>query len=510
MTDRPFTPERSACGGDGGTGHPLPLRTFAIALTGLTLAVAFSFQGSRGLYDSTEGRYAESAREMAERGTYLEPTLNYRPHWSKPPVTYWAIIAGMELLGQNEWGVRLFNAVAFCLTVGLVVYLARVLWGGAVGIVAGFIYASSPVAVMGASVVSTDTLLTLFETAAVLCYVAARQSLSTNRWIVLMWLCFGLAFLTKGPPALLPLLAILIWNRWARTAVRLVSVSGVLGFAVLGFSWFAIVCARHEGLVQHLLGAELIGRFTADVYHNREWYKPITTYVPVLTLGAGPWLYHGLWLLHEKRLWSPRRIWRYVRRTDVFSFLFLWLAVALVAFSVVRSRLPLYVLPFYVPIASVVAWGIVRYAQKPLYAVVRRVAMVATVTGCLLIAGKGVGAVVRHHNNMWQLHQWCRETRSGPIVVTGLNQAKLYGLQFYLDGRLRRLSSPRLNAWADAIAAEEVKRLGRAGIGVPHIFICEDPDMAAPWLCARLREAGFEPEQIDGPYWVLCVIDPRS
>ena len=60
---------------------------------------AFAFQGSRGLYETSEGCYAECAREMIESGNYLEPTLGYRPHWTKPPMTYWAIAAGIRLAG---------------------------------------------------------------------------------------------------------------------------------------------------------------------------------------------------------------------------------------------------------------------------------------------------------------------------------------------------------------------------------------------------------------------------
>jgi 4-amino-4-deoxy-L-arabinose transferase-like glycosyltransferase len=64
----------------------------------VVLAIAFLitsvFQGSRGLYETTEGRYAECGREMLIAGKYLEPTLDFKPHWTKPPMTYWAIAGG--------------------------------------------------------------------------------------------------------------------------------------------------------------------------------------------------------------------------------------------------------------------------------------------------------------------------------------------------------------------------------------------------------------------------------
>lgn len=65
----------------------------------LSAFIALVFQRSRGLYETTEGRYAECAWEMFVRGKFLEPTLDFLPHWTKPPLTYWAIEAGIALLG---------------------------------------------------------------------------------------------------------------------------------------------------------------------------------------------------------------------------------------------------------------------------------------------------------------------------------------------------------------------------------------------------------------------------
>ena len=86
----------------------------SILVTAVAVLVAFSFQGTRGLYGTTEGRYAESAREMLETGHGLVPQLDYQPHWTKPPLSCWTIAGGMALLGVNEWGARLSGALATC------------------------------------------------------------------------------------------------------------------------------------------------------------------------------------------------------------------------------------------------------------------------------------------------------------------------------------------------------------------------------------------------------------
>ena len=103
----------------------------------LVLALAFvgaaSFQGSRGLYESTEGRYAETARETMLSGDYDDPILNSQPHWTKPPLTYMAIIPGIRLLGENPWGVRAYLVVAMVLAAGAVWLAAFSIWGAGAG-----------------------------------------------------------------------------------------------------------------------------------------------------------------------------------------------------------------------------------------------------------------------------------------------------------------------------------------------------------------------------------------
>ena len=313
----------------------------------VTLFVAFSFQGSRGIFDSTEGRYAEVAREMVERGSYLEPTLRYQPHWTKPPLTYWLIVGGMKILGKNEWGVRLFDACAFSLTVLIVACLGTLWWGKRAGLIAGLVYATSITPAVAAHIVSTDTVLTLFETAGVAFYFCALARKS-GLCMVGMWLSFGFAFLTKGPPGLLCLVPVVAWHAMSRRReIRLLNLPGLVLFAVVGFWWFVAVEIKHPGLLGRLFSHEVVARLTRNSFHNPEWYKPLTMFVPLLTVGAGVWLAPLVRLFAKMKLWKTRVLASHFRRRSRGAFLVLWVAVPFAVFSVVRSRLPLYVLPLF-------------------------------------------------------------------------------------------------------------------------------------------------------------------
>lgn len=144
------------------SGKPSPRRRLALILA-LSFVAAAAFQGTRGLYETTEGRYAECARETFASGDLDDPILFGKPHWTKPPLTYWAIGGGMEVLGTNTWGARAFLIFTFVGTVAAVYFQGRRLWRDDDSALAGaLVYATSLVTLAGANIVSTDSLLTFW------------------------------------------------------------------------------------------------------------------------------------------------------------------------------------------------------------------------------------------------------------------------------------------------------------------------------------------------------------
>jgi len=64
---------------------------------------------------------------------------------------------------------------------------------------------------------------------------------------------FGLGFLTKGPPALIPLLPIIVWHLWHKPETKLVGLKGLLAFALAGLSRYVHVELRNPTLVSYFL-----------------------------------------------------------------------------------------------------------------------------------------------------------------------------------------------------------------------------------------------------------------
>lgn len=371
------------------------LRTWLL-LAALLATLAFSFQGTRAVWSRDEGRYTENALQMIASGHYLVPAYSdTRSNFTKPPLTYWAIAVSVLAFGHNTWAVRLPNALAFILTGLLLAAMGSLLlprrpW------LPGVVYACSLGPFLAANVVSTDNLLVLCETLAMYGFVRAAfgPSPTLRRGpLRLMWLGFGLAFLTKGPPGLLPLLAALVFvaRRDGRAGLRrLFAPSGLAVFAVVGLSWYLAVVLLNPGLLRYFLQFELYDRlFTAAQHRHPQWYGWLVAYAPMLLLGTLPW-WPALWRsLRTLGQWPAH--WRQPSPT---LLLWLWVLLPLVVFCLARSRLPFYVLPLFVPLSLLLAQALA--ARVDLAGNGQRLALAAWVLLLVLIKG-GVALFAHPH-----------------------------------------------------------------------------------------------------------------
>jgi 4-amino-4-deoxy-L-arabinose transferase-like glycosyltransferase len=99
--------------------HPTRLWMFSVLGLAVICWVAFLWHlGSTGLVDETEPLFAEAARQMTVTGDWITPYFNGETRFDKPPLVYWLMAIGYNLIGVNEWAVRLPSAIsAIALTV---------------------------------------------------------------------------------------------------------------------------------------------------------------------------------------------------------------------------------------------------------------------------------------------------------------------------------------------------------------------------------------------------------
>lgn len=445
------------------------------ALAVLAIVLGFGWLGTRGLGEPDETRYALVADEMLASGEWLVPTLHQAPHFAKPPLTYWAIAAGQLPFGPTPWGSRLFLGVAFGLTTLLIARFGEQLWDDPRGRWAGVIHATTLCPFVAASLVTTDTLLLLWETVAL--YAFWRSWTVPERagriWRTGAWAALGAAFATKGPPGLLPVLLVAAF-RWLRprsaAAPRVFSVPGALLFALIGLPWYGLMIAAYPGLLGHFLGHEIYDRVVGGVeLRHGGWLDPLRIYGPVLTAGCLPWLVVALA--------APRSLARLVRRvrwrgSPRARLLLIWIAVPVVVFSLSASRMYLYVLPVF-PALALGAAGAALRGGGGRFLRPSRAGAVALIAAIALLGLRIAAAHYPNHRDARQLAEPVEPlaSRDADLVAVG---RPLHGfdLQLGLLGRVAGRPAPPVEGACrppgPGRAAEDLDRLER-----PRIYVAD-------------------------------------
>ncbi len=485
----------------------------ALVILALALLVGLAFQGSRGLYESTEGRYALCAREMLDSGNWLEPTLLGEPHWTKPPLSYWSIAAGVGLCGRNAWGARLPNALFFSLTALMVAGIGTRMWDRRTGFLAGLMYATAVYPMAVAFSVNTDTLLAFWETLAVLCFWRAEQSVNRSaawRWGVAMWFVFGLAFLTKGPPSLMALVPIAVYRArdpQRREKASLFGPVGLLVFLIVGASWYLYVCARHPGLLGYFLGDEVVGRVARNRFgRNPEWYQPFTMYLPLIAAGGGVWSWYFWRALGNARLHRTQG-WRALLRSHGPAlFLAVWLVPPLLVFSLSTSRMYTYLLPLFPAVMLAAA----RQAGKgwqdgPLP---RRLLALAGIMLVLDVGGKAAASYRPPlYKDMGVLYRLCQaDDRIPGTQLVLFQESRELGLGFYAASPVLRTKLEDGNPDAELRRLlDELRQPGSPPVRA--VFICKVPKYQELML-ATLAQAGITPTATwHDRHWFLARVE---
>jgi 4-amino-4-deoxy-L-arabinose transferase len=419
-----------------------------LAMAWLAL-LAFAFQGSRGLWDTDEGRYVAVAQQMLQSGDFLVPHLDpERPLYTKPPMTYWAIAGSLALLGHSEWAARAPNALAFIGTGLLVLWIAlqigvRRPW------LALVVWSTSLLPFVAANVITTDTLLVLFETAAVAAWlrwqraqhsVAVAPGARRGPWW--MWVCFSLVFMTKGPPGLLPLLVLVaytVWEQGARGLRQLFAPAPVLLFLLLSFAWFAVLIARDPPLLRYFLQYEVVDRIASNVHHrNPGWAGLFRVYGPVALAALMPWILLLPFGALRRGQPNPAALPPNSSVVRQSRFLWLWLLVPFAVFAASQSRLALYLLPLAVPAALLLA---ARLERRPGFQP-RTWSAIAVVVAVALLGLKAYGgqAAARQDSRALAGELQARFPPARHRAVGFIEMTPRYGLNFYTGQRMLQVS----------------------------------------------------------------------
>ena len=262
------------------------------------------------IFDDNEGLYAGAVREMHERGDWLLPTTNGFPRVQKPPLVYWTMLVATSLFGENEFALRLPNALA---TVGwiLATYLImRRLGGERFGLASALVLASMLGVWVFNHLVQPEPFLACFISLSIWCLVEARSAarpgdLSMPRralggrfpgdfWYLIFWIFLALGVLSKGlHGALWPLGTVALTagfvpgtRAWLRPVL---SLRGVLVFLLLVVPWYAYMMARLPGFLAAHFVNEQFGAFLNTRYPPDARQLPLAQFYGQHLLFWMPW-----------------------------------------------------------------------------------------------------------------------------------------------------------------------------------------------------------------------------
>ena len=301
--------------------HKYPQSCWLFSCLWLLFLSCFAFLGhlgSTGLVDETEPLFAEAARQMTVTGDWITPYYNGEPRFDKPPLIYWLMAIGYQVIGVNEWAVRLPSALA---AIALVIFgfytfryfgfatpkdarqvnsqqdiIKRQLWLSAW--IGSALMAFNVHTIIWARTGVSDLLLTGCMGTALFCffwgYVKSEKKVKSwfsfpHPWYLSFYISITLAVLTKGPVGIvvpgLIIFTFLIYTGtfWSVLAEMSLLWGGAI-FLVLTIPWYiAVTLANGQAYLNSFFGLHNFQRFTDVVNgHDAPWYFLFSDYPVVI------------------------------------------------------------------------------------------------------------------------------------------------------------------------------------------------------------------------------------
>jgi 4-amino-4-deoxy-L-arabinose transferase-like glycosyltransferase len=229
------------------SGRPEDPRWARPALIGLLFATAVLY-----LYDLSASGYANSFYSAAvQAGSQSWKALFFGSLDSanaitvdKPPASLWPMALSVRIFGLSSWAILVPEVLMGVATVGVLYAAVRRRFGPAAGLIAGAVFALTPVAALMFRFNNPDAMLALLMTVTVYCVIRGLED-GRTKWLLWAGVAVGFAFLAKTLQAflILPPLAVLyavcapvkVRKRFAQLGLSAVAT------VVAGGWWVAIV-----------------------------------------------------------------------------------------------------------------------------------------------------------------------------------------------------------------------------------------------------------------------------
>ncbi len=326
------------------------LREFDYLLTTILLSaslIIFWNLGQGTLDDWDEAIYAQISKEIINTGNWLTLHWGDTPWFHKPPLFMWSTAIAYKIFGIHEWSARLVSALSGIGVVLCTYLMGKTAYSTTVGFYSAIIILFSQQFIRFSRFGTTDITLCLFTTLILLSLIKIQKN--DRRFWLLLWLSYGLAFMTKGI-ASLPILGVVtfaaVYSKKIRSTLKCKQFwMGVIIFSVISIPWHFIMIAQYgREFIDTYLGYHVAVRAMSAIEGHQ---KPIAFYLSVLQNGFFPWFY----LIPLATIFKASELLR-GRREAIYPFLFTALTFSL--YTIAQTKLPWYILPIYPCLALLV------------------------------------------------------------------------------------------------------------------------------------------------------------
>lgn len=244
--------------------------------------------GQSSLVSFDEAWYGEIARNIIKNKDPLNLSWNGQPYIEHPPGGFWLIAIAMAAAGESELVVRFAPAILGFLSLVVIYFLGKELFGRAVGFASALGLSSSFWFLFRSRSGNLDSILTFFF---LLTLLLAIKSTKNERWLIPFSLSLTFLFLTKAlvPFTIIPVLILIFWKsnlRWKDFIWPLTLFLGIFG------GWFLLNIIKSPIFFKHYLITGSPG--VSSKINYLENLELVNRY---LHSGIGKWFWPGIFAI---------------------------------------------------------------------------------------------------------------------------------------------------------------------------------------------------------------------
>lgn len=381
------------------------------ALLLLCIGLFFWQLGSHSVFNITEAKQAEIARQIWVRQDWITPVYNTDEiYFDKPILLHWLMALGYGAWGLNEWAVRFPSAIAATALILSTWFFVRCFTNHRVALLTATMLAINPLTFGLGRMGQHDMLLTAFTTGALYCWYWAYRTRQTWSYLAFFAL-LGLAVMAKGPLGLVIcglVIAVFLTviGGWRAELAAVPWGWGLLIFGAIALPWYlAVILANGWTFADHAFLGNNVDRFLSP---NQDQSGPWYYYLPVMLIAFFPWLIllPSLGLKHRRDRWLDLNDWRQ-RSPDrqLGLFMTVWSLSILIFMSLAATKLPWYVYPGFPALAYLCAQAWEQQIQQPSRWLPVGLGLIALMNGALAIA-------------LWLSPRWIEDVALVQVIQT--------------------------------------------------------------------------------------------